>query len=82
MVCLVLLSIFDKIGLIDLVKSLVIEFDYEIISSGGIVKIFKDVGIFVIKVFDYMGFLEILGGRVKILYFCIYGGILVRKDLF
>lgn len=78
---LALLSTSDKTGLIDLAKSLVTEFDYEIISSGGTAKTLKDAGISVTKVSDYTGFPEILGGRVKTLHPRIHGGILARKDL-
>ncbi len=78
---LALLSTSDKTGLIDLAKSLVSEFDYEIISSGGTAKTLKDAGISVTKVSDYTGFPEILGGRVKTLHPRIHGGILARKDL-
>ncbi|MEB3339887.1 bifunctional phosphoribosylaminoimidazolecarboxamide formyltransferase/IMP cyclohydrolase [Okeania sp.] len=78
---LALLSTSDKTGLIDLAKSLVTEFDYHIISSGGTAKTLKDAGISVTKVSDYTGFPEILGGRVKTLHPKIHGGILARKDL-
>ncbi|NES88228.1 MAG: bifunctional phosphoribosylaminoimidazolecarboxamide formyltransferase/IMP cyclohydrolase, partial [Okeania sp. SIO2B9] len=78
---LALLSTSDKTGLIDLAKSLVTEFDYEIISSGGTAKTLKEAGIYVTKVSDYTGFPEILGGRVKTLHPRIHGGILVRRDL-
>ncbi|NET16976.1 MAG: bifunctional phosphoribosylaminoimidazolecarboxamide formyltransferase/IMP cyclohydrolase [Okeania sp. SIO1H6] len=78
---LALLSTSDKTGLIDLAKSLVTEFDYEIISSGGTAKTLKDAGIYVTKVSDYTGFPEILGGRVKTLHPRIHGGILARRDL-
>ncbi|NET25918.1 bifunctional phosphoribosylaminoimidazolecarboxamide formyltransferase/IMP cyclohydrolase [Okeania sp. SIO1I7] len=78
---LALLSTSDKTGLIDLAKSLVTEFDYEIISSGGTAKTLKDAGISVTKVSDYTGFPEILGGRVKTLHPRIHGGILARRDL-
>ncbi|NEP76739.1 MAG: bifunctional phosphoribosylaminoimidazolecarboxamide formyltransferase/IMP cyclohydrolase [Okeania sp. SIO3B3] len=78
---LALLSTSDKTGLINLAKTLVTEFDYEIISSGGTAKTLKDAGISVTKVSDYTGFPEILGGRVKTLHPRIHGGILARRDL-
>ncbi|GGA33707.1 bifunctional phosphoribosylaminoimidazolecarboxamide formyltransferase/IMP cyclohydrolase [Okeania sp. KiyG1] len=78
---LALLSTSDKTGLIDLAKTLVTEFDYEIISSGGTAKTLKEAGISVTKVSDYTGFPEILGGRVKTLHPRIHGGILARRDL-
>lgn len=81
MVRLALLSTSDKTGLTDLAKTLVTEFDYEIISSGGTAKTLKEAGISVTKVSEYTGFPEILGGRVKTLHPRIHGGILARRDL-
>lgn len=49
---------------------------------GGIVKFFVDVGLFVIEVVDYMGFLEMFDGCVKMFYLKVYGGIFVCCDLF
>lgn len=78
---LALLSVSNKTGLTDLARSLVQEFDYEIISSGGTAKTLKDAGIPVQKVSDYTGSPEILGGRVKTLHPRIHGGILARRDV-
>ncbi|GAA6617205.1 bifunctional phosphoribosylaminoimidazolecarboxamide formyltransferase/IMP cyclohydrolase [Scytonema sp. NUACC26] len=78
---LALLSVSNKTGLIDLARSLVEEFDFEIISSGGTAKALKDAGIPVTKVADYTGSPEILGGRVKTLHPRIHGGILARRDV-
>ncbi|MBD2459965.1 bifunctional phosphoribosylaminoimidazolecarboxamide formyltransferase/IMP cyclohydrolase [Oscillatoria sp. FACHB-1407] len=78
---LALLSTSDKTGLVDLAKSLVEEFGFELISSGGTAQALKAAGIPVIKVSDYTGSPEILGGRVKTLHPKIHGGILARQDL-
>lgn len=78
---LALLSVSNKIGLIDLARSLVEEFDFEVISSGGTAKALKDAGLPVTKVADYTGSPEILGGRVKTLHPRIHGGILARRDV-
>ncbi|ACK71997.1 phosphoribosylaminoimidazolecarboxamide formyltransferase/IMP cyclohydrolase [Gloeothece citriformis PCC 7424] len=78
---LVLLSVSDKTGLIELARQLVEEFEFEIISSGGTAKSLQDAGIPVIKVGDYTGSPEILGGRVKTLHPRIHGGILARRDV-
>jgi len=78
---LALLSVSNKTGLTDLARSLVEEFDYQIISSGGTAKILKDAGIPVKKVSEYTGSPEILGGRVKTLHPRIHGGILARRDV-
>jgi phosphoribosylaminoimidazolecarboxamide formyltransferase/IMP cyclohydrolase len=77
---LALLSVSDKTGIIDLARQLVTEFDFEIVSSGGTATALKEAGIPVIKVSDYTGAPEILGGRVKTLHPRIHGGILARKD--
>ena len=78
---LALLSVSNKIGLIDFARSLVEEFDFELISSGGTAKALKDAGLPVMKVADYTGSPEILGGRVKTLHPRIHGGILARRDV-
>ncbi|BAY10738.1 bifunctional phosphoribosylaminoimidazolecarboxamide formyltransferase/IMP cyclohydrolase [Calothrix sp. NIES-2098] len=77
---LALLSVSNKTGLIDLARSLVEEFNFDLISSGGTAQAIKDAGIPVTKVSDYTGSPEILGGRVKTLHPRIHGGILARKD--
>ncbi|MBE9059997.1 bifunctional phosphoribosylaminoimidazolecarboxamide formyltransferase/IMP cyclohydrolase [cf. Phormidesmis sp. LEGE 11477] len=77
---LALLSVSDKTGLIELAKSLTEELDFEIVSSGGTAKAISDAGIPVIKVADYTGSPEILGGRVKTLHPKVHGGILARPD--
>ncbi|GET36648.1 bifunctional phosphoribosylaminoimidazolecarboxamide formyltransferase/IMP cyclohydrolase [Microseira wollei] len=81
MVRLALLSTSDKTGLIDFARSLVEEFKFDLISSGGTASALKAAGLPVTKVSDYTGFPEILGGRVKTLHPRIHGGILARRDL-
>ena len=78
---LALLSVSNKTGLIDLARSLVEEFGFDLISSGGTAKAIKDAGLPVTKVADYTGSPEILGGRVKTLHPRIHGGILARRDV-
>ncbi|MBW4691670.1 MAG: bifunctional phosphoribosylaminoimidazolecarboxamide formyltransferase/IMP cyclohydrolase [Lyngbya sp. HA4199-MV5] len=78
---LALLSVSNKTGLIELARSLVEEFGFDIISSGGTAQALKEAGLPVTKVSDYTGSPEILGGRVKTLHPRIHGGILVRKNL-
>ena len=77
---LALLSVWDKTGIVELARQLV-EFEFEIISSGGTAKTLQDAGIAVTKVSDYTGSPEILSGRVKTLHPRIHGGILARQDL-
>jgi phosphoribosylaminoimidazolecarboxamide formyltransferase / IMP cyclohydrolase len=78
---LALLSTSNKTGLIDLARSLVEEFEFDIISSGGTATTLKEAGIPVTKVAEYTGSPEILGGRVKTLHPRIHGGILARRDV-
>ena len=78
---LALLSVSDKTGIVELATSLVREFDFEIVSSGGTAKILENAGLPVTKVSEYTGSPEILGGRVKTLHPRIHGGILARLDL-
>ncbi|MEH1799096.1 MAG: bifunctional phosphoribosylaminoimidazolecarboxamide formyltransferase/IMP cyclohydrolase [Nostoc sp.] len=77
---LALLSVSNKTGIIDLARSLVEEFDFDLISSGGTAQALKDAGLPVTKVADYTGSPEILGGRVKTLHPRIHGGILARRN--
>ncbi|WP_026102101.1 bifunctional phosphoribosylaminoimidazolecarboxamide formyltransferase/IMP cyclohydrolase [Geminocystis herdmanii] len=78
---LALLSVSDKTGIVELAKTLVEEFNFQIISSGGTAKTLQSAGIPVTKVSDYTGSPEILGGRVKTLHPRIHGGILARLEL-
>ena len=78
---LALLSVSDKTGLIDFARQLVEKFDFEIVSSGGTAQALKAAGIPVMKVAEYTGAPEILGGRVKTLHPKIHGGILARRDV-
>jgi phosphoribosylaminoimidazolecarboxamide formyltransferase / IMP cyclohydrolase len=78
---LALLSTSDKAGIVEFAQRLVNEFDFEIISSGGTAATLKAAGVPVMKVSDYTGAPEILGGRVKTLHPRIHGGILARRDM-
>ena len=77
---LALLSVSNKTGLTELARSLVEEFGFDLISSGGTAKVLKSAGLPVTKVAEYTGSPEILGGRVKTLHPRIHGGILARRD--
>jgi phosphoribosylaminoimidazolecarboxamide formyltransferase / IMP cyclohydrolase len=78
---LALLSVSDKVGLVELATTLISEFGFELISSGGTAAALKAAGLAVTKVADYTGAPEILGGRVKTLHPRIHGGILARRDV-
>jgi phosphoribosylaminoimidazolecarboxamide formyltransferase/IMP cyclohydrolase len=57
-----LLSVSDKTGLVEFAHALHSEFGFEFISSGGTATALLNVGLPVIKVADYTGSPEILGG--------------------
>ncbi len=78
---LALLSVSDKTGLVEFARTLVDEFQFEIVSSGGTAQALKQADIPVMKVADYTGSPEILGGRVKTLHPKVHGGILARRDV-
>ncbi len=73
-----LLSVSNKEGIIPLASALV-ENGYKLISSGGTHKVISEADIPVMKVSEYTGSPEILGGRVKTLHPKIHGGILAKR---
>lgn len=74
-----LISVSDKTGLIDLVKTLD-KFGVEIVSTGGTAKAIAGAGVPVIEVSDYTGFPEMMNGRVKTLHPKIHGGLLALRE--
>jgi len=74
-----LVSVSNKIGVVDFAKSLH-KAGVEIISTGGTMKAIRAVGIPVTYVSDVTGFPEIMNGRVKTLNPKIHGGILAVRD--
>jgi len=74
-----LLSVSDKNGLVEFARGLV-DFGWEIISTGGTHKAIEDAGIPVTGVSDVTGFPECLDGRVKTLHPAVHGGILAMRD--
>ena len=75
-----LISVYDKTGIVDLAKSLV-NFNIEIISTGGTEKTLRELGVPVTNVSEYTGFPEIMDGRVKTINPFIEGGILGFRDV-
>ena len=73
-----LLSVSNKVGIVDFARSLV-DYGYTLISSGGTHSIIAAEGIPVTKVSEYTGSPEILNGRVKTLHPKIHGGILAQR---
>ncbi|MGE4283910.1 MAG: bifunctional phosphoribosylaminoimidazolecarboxamide formyltransferase/IMP cyclohydrolase [Clostridia bacterium] len=74
-----LISVSDKIGVIEFAKELN-QLEYEIISTGGTAKAISDAGIKVINVSDITDFPECLDGRVKTLHPKIHAGILAMRS--
>ena len=75
-----LISVSDKIGLVDFVRGLQ-SLSWEIIATGGTQKLLEGEGIKTIGISEVTGFPEILDGRVKTLHPKVHGGILARRDL-
>jgi phosphoribosylaminoimidazolecarboxamide formyltransferase / IMP cyclohydrolase len=75
----VLISVFDKSGILDFAKGLA-GLGFEIVSTGGTFKYLKENGIKVVTVESITGFPEILGGRVKTLHPKVFAGLLAEKD--
>ena len=70
-----LVSVTDKAGLVDLVRTLAYA-GYEIVSTGGTAKAIRNAGLAVTDVASVTGFPEMLDGRVKTMHPLILGGIL------
>ena len=75
----VLLSVYDKTGIIDLARTLV-ELDHELVSSGGTALELRSAGVEVTEVSEVTGAPEMLGGRVKTLHPAVHAGILARRS--
>jgi phosphoribosylaminoimidazolecarboxamide formyltransferase / IMP cyclohydrolase len=76
----VLISVYDKTGVLELARMLVEKYDYEVVSTGGTYKILKENNIDAIEISEVTGFPEILDGRVKSLHPAIHAGILAKRD--
>jgi phosphoribosylaminoimidazolecarboxamide formyltransferase/IMP cyclohydrolase len=74
----VLLSVYDKRGLVDLARGLH-ELGWELVSSGGTSAALAGAGLPHREVADVTGAPEMLGGRVKTLHPVIAGGILADR---
>jgi len=75
-----LISVSDKSGIIEFAQNLV-SLNVEILSTGGTAKLLQKNKIPVIEVSDYIGYPEIMSGRVKTLNPKIHGGILARRGI-
>ena len=74
-----LISVTNKDGIVDFAKGLV-ELGFEIVSTGGTMKVLEDNGVSCIAIDDVTGFPEMLDGRVKTLHPKVHGGLLFKRD--
>lgn len=74
-----LISLTDKTGVVEFAKGLE-ELGFEIVSTGGTMRVLAEGGVKVIAIDDVTGFPEILDGRVKTLHPKVHGGLLFRRD--
>lgn len=72
----VLVSVYDKSGVVSFVKELQHYCRLRVISTGGTAKTLQGAGIKVTEVADITGFPSLLDGRVKTLHPKIFGGLL------
>jgi len=75
----VLISVFNKTGIVEFAKSLK-QLNIEIISTGGTAKLLSENGIPCLQVAEITGAPEMLDGRVKTLHPGIHGAILAKRD--
>lgn len=74
-----LVSVSNKNGLVEFVQNLK-ALGWEIIATGGTMKLLQDNNIKVINISEVTGFPEICDGRVKTLHPKVHGGLLARRD--
>lgn len=74
-----LVSVSDKTGVVEFAKGLR-ALGWEVIATGGTMKLLHESGVEVINISDVTGFPEICDGRVKTLHPKVHGGLLARRD--
>ena len=74
-----LISVSDKTGVVEFAQQLR-SLGWEIIATGGTMKLLRDSGLEVINISDVTGFPEICDGRMKTLHPKVHGGLLARRD--
>lgn len=74
-----LFSVSDKSGVVEFAQALRL-LGWEIIGTGGTMKLLQDSGVEVINISEITGFPEICDGRVKTLHPKVHGGLLARRD--
>lgn len=74
-----IVSVTDKTGVVDFVKSLS-KFGVQVLSTGGTARILREAGLSVTDISRHTGFPEMLDGRVKTLHPKVHGGLLGMRD--
>ena len=74
-----LISVSDKTGVVEFAKNLK-ALGWDVIATGGTMKLLEDSGVEVINISEVTGFPEICDGRVKTLHPKVHGGLLARRD--
>src|SRR5215475_10162914 len=74
-----LISVSDKLGLVDFARGLA-SHGVELYASGGTRKHLEQAGLKVVEISAYTGFPEMMDGRLKTLHPKVHGGILCRHD--
>ena len=74
-----LISVSDKTGVVEFAKNLK-ALGWDVIATGGTMKLLEESGVEVINISDVTGFPEICDGRVKTLHPKVHGGLLARRD--
>lgn len=75
-----LFSVSDKTGVVEFASQLQ-SLGWEIIATGGTMKLLQGAGLKIINISEVTGFPEICDGRVKTLHPKVHGGLLGRRDL-
>lgn len=75
-----LFSVSDKTGVVEFATRLE-ALGWEIIATGGTMKLLQEAGLKIINISEITGFPEICDGRVKTLHPKVHGGLLGRRDL-
>jgi len=70
-----ILSCHDKTGIVELAR-LLSEFEVEIISTSGTLKVLQEAGIGAISISEFTGVPELMDGRVKSLHHKVHAGLL------
>ncbi|MDE6045706.1 MAG: bifunctional phosphoribosylaminoimidazolecarboxamide formyltransferase/IMP cyclohydrolase, partial [Alistipes sp.] len=74
-----LISVSDKTGVVEFARGLR-ELGWEVIATGGTMKLLRENGVETVNISDVTGFPEICDGRVKTLHPKVHGGLLARRD--